>query len=141
MTKIWYLNLTPGHYQVLPDDVNNPDVDRRKTRDWRCAETFPAGIRIYARRAGYDDENSERSCCHLEKLGTRYHSSIGPGNDAYPVLVAALVPVTEDYEGWKHRVDLNEGAMEHLIDKLVATNLAPTAMLEAMLKIYRGGDV
>lgn len=137
MIKNWYLDFKPGHY-ILPQHMKNPDVDRRMTSDWRSVEAFIEGTRFYARAANDTDINNY---CKIEKRGSRFYSYLSPRNKSYSVLVNALVPVSEDYEGWKHRVDLNSEAMEYLIDKLVATNLAPASMLEAMLKIRRKGDV
>lgn len=76
------LTIKPGIYR-LARDVENPQPDRRRTRDWYASPTIPAGTRFRVDESEY---------VQISKLND--YSSNGPSlrSDLAQAMIPALVP-------------------------------------------------
>jgi hypothetical protein len=129
------IKLFPHKSYRLTRDVINPNPDRRQKHDWRAAEVWKVGKRFYAQTRsfahgsaldeieGLSDEAKARLREKESEIwiytGQYSHQDIGPRDERYASIVAALEPV-DDFDALMHEI-----RTEH--------NVTPAEVLEYML--------
>jgi hypothetical protein len=137
----YYDGIEPGRYE-LTADVPNPESDKRVTRDWRKEPVFLKGLRLYAR-----DEtlvSGDKRYCRLEKDKPRQYNTyqIGPGKEAWRVLVPHLKKVTtpETFDEFAVRMDMTDATAWWVLEKIVASGEVPMSWIEAQIKRNRNEE-